>query len=400
MTYILMLFIGLVGGGLCVWLYIQGIRLKLKEQKRQQDKQVQRIQATLQGIKAKQLEFDQFAAKVVSYNELASENKILKRDLQNVDVNLRKLQLDTELQRQTQGTLDQRIKDLGSRYLKENVKWVGTSLTPNNFVACKQRLQKVIERCRAIDFSVPTDDESDLLASLKEDYEKIVRAAFEREEQIRIKAQIREERRLQTAIKSELEQLDREREAIKVALEKALAEAKDQHSEEVERLRARLAEAEAKSQRAISRAQITKAGYVYVITNIGSFGEDIFKVGMTRRDDPTIRVRELGSASVPFPFDVHMMISCDDAPKLENIIHRELHRLRINKANPRKEFFKTDIETIRQIVEKNHGEVEYVADPEALEYRQSLEMSAEDQEFIESVYDAIEDESETIVDEG
>jgi hypothetical protein len=87
-----------------------------------------------------------------------------------------------------------------------------------------------------------------------------------------------------------------------------------------------------------------------------------------------------------------MMISCNDAPALENALHRTLHKARINKANPRKEFFKTDLATIRVIVEQHHGEVQYVADAEALEYRQSLEMSPEDHEFVESVYGDLDED--------
>jgi hypothetical protein len=132
-----------------------------------------------------------------------------------------------------------------------------------------------------------------------------------------------------------------------------------------------------------------------VISNIGSFGEGIFKVGMTRRLEPTERVRELGDASVPFPFDVHMMISCGDAPTLENALHRKLVKQQVNKTNPRKEFFRTDIETIVQIVKENHGDVQYVADAEALQYRQSLTMPEEDQQFIEHVFEELENEDET-----
>jgi len=231
------------------------------------------------------------------------------------------------------------------------------------------------------------------------EYQKAVRAAFEREEQARIKAQIREEQLREKEIDRELKQLEREREAIKAALEKALADAKDQHSEEVERLKARLAEAEAKSQRAISQAQLTKSGHVYVISNIGSFGDGVFKVGMTRRLEPLDRVKELGDASVPFPFDVHAMISCNDAPTLENALHRKLHKTRLNKTNPRKEFFRTDLTTIFEVVKEHHGEVEYVFDVEALQYRQSLSMSDDDQEFIESVYDDLDEENDVTVEE-
>jgi hypothetical protein len=121
---------------------------------------------------------------------------------------------------------------------------------------------------------------------------------------------------------------------------------------------------------------------------------------MTRRLEPDTRIRELADASVPFPFDIHMMISADDAPSLENALHRALHKARINKMNPRKEFFKTDIETIFGIVKQNHGEVEYIADMTALEYRQSLEMGEDDEEFIERVYDRVLDDGEEDLDES
>jgi hypothetical protein len=94
-----------------------------------------------------------------------------------------------------------------------------------------------------------------------------------------------------------------------------------------------------------------------------------------------------------------MMISSDDAPTLENAIHRTLHRGRLNKINPRKEFFRTDLETVYRLVTEHHGEVEYVVDAEALDYRQSLEMSDEDGEFIESVYDRLADDGDLLDDE-
>jgi hypothetical protein len=238
-----------------------------------------------------------------------------------------------------------------------------------------------------------------LLAELRGEFENAVRLEFQREEQARIKAQIREEERLKREVERELKQLERERAAIQAALDQALAEARGQHSAEVERLQARLAEAEEKSRRTMSMAQQTKAGYVYVISNIGKFGEGIFKVGMTRRLDPMERVTELGSASVPFPFDVHMMIQCNDAPSLENALHRALHRSRVNKARPRKEFFKTDIEAICDVVRQHHGQIDYVAEPEALEYRQSLTMSQDDAAYVEKVYDAMDEDEKTVSEE-
>jgi multidrug efflux pump subunit AcrA (membrane-fusion protein) len=224
-----------------------------------------------------------------------------------------------------------------------------------------------------------------------------VRAAFEREEQARIKAQIREEQQREREIQRELERADKEQAVVREALARALAKAEDEHSAEVESLRARLAELEAKK-RAISQAQLTKAGHVYVISNIGSFGEGVFKIGMTRRLEPIDRVKELGDASVPFPFDVHMMISCDNAPTLETALHQRFLKQQINKTNPRKEFFKTDIEAIVQVVREHHGEVEFTADAEALQYHQSLTMSDEDQQFIDDVFDRLEDDPDDQID--
>jgi Meiotically Up-regulated Gene 113 (MUG113) protein len=403
MDYIIVALLGMAGGAFCVFMLTEGRRKALGEQKRAQEEQSQRIAASLQNLTAREERYDQvatqlkaaraeFDARAVPYKELQDENTILKRDLRNIIVQVRKVQLDTHAQRQSQETVQQKVQDIGSRYLKENVKWLGASLTPNNFSASNQRLKDVIDRCRGIGFEISAAEEESYLSDLKEEYKLIVRAAFEREEQARIKAQIREEQLREREIERELKQLEHEREAIKAALEKALAEAKDQHSEEVQRLQARLTEAEEKARRAISQAQLTKSGHVYVISNIGSFGEGIFKVGMTRRQDPNHRILELGSASVPFPFDVHMMISSNDAPALETALHRKLFKLRMNKTNPRKEFFKTDIASIYQVVKEHHGEIEYLADAEALQYRQSLTMTDEDQQFVESVYNSLEEE--------
>lgn len=116
-----------------------------------------------------------------------------------------------------------------------------------------------------------------------------------------------------------------------------------------------------------------RAGYVYIISNIGSFGENIFKIGMTRRLDPLDRVRELGDASVPFQFDIHALIFSEDAPSLENAIHKSLEDKKVNMKNSRKEFFNVTIEEIEKIVKDNFSKtVEFVYKPEAEQYNQSL----------------------------
>ena len=116
-----------------------------------------------------------------------------------------------------------------------------------------------------------------------------------------------------------------------------------------------------------------RAGYVYVISNIGAFGENVYKIGMTRRLDPMDRINELGDASVPFNFDVHALIFTDDAPKLEAALHTAFEHRKLNKINPRREFFRVSLEEIKQVVRNNFDKtVEWVDVAQAEQYRQSL----------------------------
>lgn len=118
-----------------------------------------------------------------------------------------------------------------------------------------------------------------------------------------------------------------------------------------------------------------KAGYVYIISNIGSFGENVYKIGMTRRLDPQERVDELGDASVPFKFDVHAMIFSDDAPALEAALHRAFEDKKVNMVNHRREFFNVTLDEIKEVIKKNFDKtVEFIDTPDAEQYRVSLKM--------------------------
>ena len=143
-------------------------------------------------------------------------------------------------------------------------------------------------------------------------------------------------------------------------------------NDEVNTLSEKLAEAHAKSERAKSMAQQTKAGHVYIISNIGSFGENIYKIGMTRRLDPYDRIDELSSASVPFFFDAHAVIYCDDAPALESELHKKFADKRVNLVNSRKEFFRVTLEEIKQEVKTKFPKAEFSTYPEAEEFRKTM----------------------------
>ena len=135
-------------------------------------------------------------------------------------------------------------------------------------------------------------------------------------------------------------------------------------------------------ERAISRAQITKSGHVYIISNIGSFGENIFKIGMTRRLEPLDRVKELGSASVPFPFDVHAIAYSDNAPELENKLHKQFETNRINLVNNRKEFFSISLDDIEGWSKNENIDLRLTKIAEARDYRESLAIRAKGKESI------------------
>ena len=203
--------------------------------------------------------------------------------------------------------------------------------------------------------------------------------AKEVEEQRRIREQMREEERArreyekaQREAEKEAAMLAKAMEKAKKLLEKASAEERAQYEAQIIDLSARLQEAEEKGQHALSMAQQTKRGNVYVISNIGSFGENVYKVGMTRRLNPLDRVRELGDASVPFAFDVHAIIESDDAPALEHQLHRELALMQMNKVNPRKEFFRASLSDIKALVERHGLKVTWTMAAEAAEYRETL----------------------------
>jgi len=205
----------------------------------------------------------------------------------------------------------------------------------------------------------------------------------QKEEQRRIREQMREEEKAQREIEKAKEEAFKEEQRYQKALEKAQSEVKDANekqkeklNKEIEELMLRIKEMEEKK-RTLSQAELTKTGHVYIISNIGSFGENIFKIGMTRRLEPMDRVKELGDASVPFPFDVHGMIRTSNAPKLETALHKVFDIKRLNLENNRKEFFNVTINEIEESLEELKESLDLQAEfkltmlAEAKQYRQS-----------------------------
>ena len=211
------------------------------------------------------------------------------------------------------------------------------------------------------------------------------------EQQKEIKAQMIEEEKVRRELEQEKKKIEKDQTQFTNEINKLMKylqktsndTEKQLYIDKVKELEEKLKELEKAKQTVLERGANAKAGFVYIISNIGSFGEDVYKIGMTRRLEPMDRVKELSSASVPFEFDVHAMIFSDDAPALENRLHQHFKNQSINKVNPRKEFFHVTLDEIEQVVKENfNSTVEFTRIPIAKEYRQSLLLSEQPQNIL------------------
>lgn len=212
-----------------------------------------------------------------------------------------------------------------------------------------------------------------------------VKKQEEKEEQQAIKEQMREEARVLKEIEEARKKVEKEEAHFKAALLAARTKIENASESERTALEAKIAELEAKIQEVEeiksdieNRERNTRAGYVYVISNIGSFGEHVYKIGMTRRLEPLDRIRELGSASVPFTFDIHAMIFSEDAPNLENKLHKRFADRRVNQVNFRKEFFKVNIDEVADVIKQEFDQtLEITKLAQAEEYNRTLQINSE-----------------------
>ena len=216
------------------------------------------------------------------------------------------------------------------------------------------------------------------LEALNIEYEYYVQRERAKEEQRAIREQMRQEAEERKRLEQEKKKVEAEENKYRQEIDRITAQMQQAHDAELDELRKRLEEMNAlvakveEKKEEIINLQNGKAGTVYIISNIGSFGDNMYKIGMTRRIEPQDRVNELGDASVPFPFDVHSFIFSEDAVALENALHHELNDRRVNKVNLRKEFFNVSIEELQQIVERIDPTAPFKVTALAEQYRQSI----------------------------
>ena len=256
----------------------------------------------------------------------------------------------------------------------------------NNFESCKKR---IIKSCDIISKLGKT-----MLISISPEYltlkldELILAFEYrqkkqEEKEHLRyLREQAREEAKLKKELEEARKKIKKEKEHYENALSAMDSQIANADPSEVEALLNKrseiieqLNEINKSEQDLDYREANQRAGYVYVISNIGSFGEDVYKIGMTRRLDPMERINELSVASVPFNFDVHAMIFSDDAPALEAALHRAFANRKLNMVNQRKEFFNVSLNEIKSVVKSHFDKtVEFIDYPDAEQYRTSLKM--------------------------
>ena len=283
----------------------------------------------------------------------------------------------------------------GERMLKDYVKLILRSFNNecdvsignvkfSNIEAAEKKITKAFETLNKlgvrINISITPEYLKLKIEELHIAYEYQVVKQKEKEEQKRLREQMREEAKRLKEIEEMKQKIEKEEKHFTKALElinrqlitvKTDAERKLLEQEKVS-IEGKLVEVEKNKQDVLNREQNTRAGYVYIISNVGSFGENIYKIGVTRRLDPTERVDELGDASVPFDFDIHAIIFSDDAPALEYALHKTFEKRRLNLINSRREFFRVSLDEIEQVVKKNFSKpFELVRIADAAEYRQS-----------------------------
>lgn len=210
----------------------------------------------------------------------------------------------------------------------------------------------------------------------------------EREQQKAIKEQMIEEEKVRREIERQKAKLEKDQTQCSNEINRLIKYMqktqddveKQLYIDKIKELNDKLKQLEADKATVLEREANTRAGYVYIISNLGSFGQDVYKIGMTRRLEPMDRIKELGSASVPFEFDVHAMIFSDDAPALETALHQTFEKQSVNRVNLRKEFFKVSLDDIEKVVKENfNNTVKFTRIPIAKEYNETLEILKQEQ---------------------
>lgn len=280
---------------------------------------------------------------------------------------------------------------ISKKFYEVSTKLILENLTVRNKEASIRKLQGVVDFLKKNMVQVENID----FPAIEKRYQELLKEEEAEIEQARLREQMRDEAKAERERTREMARLEKEKREIEKKLaEQRLKRFSAEQAAIIKRLQEELASNAEKVGRIKSMAELTRFGRIYVVSNVGSFGEKVFKVGMTRRLAAEERVDELGDASVPFPFDIHMMIQTHDAPALERALHEKLGKHRLNLVNPRKEFFAVDLEFISKIIEEHKKEInleveKFIPHPVAHQFRESIKLRNEIEQGGEQVFETI-----------
>ncbi|APQ71806.1 DUF4041 domain-containing protein [Clostridium botulinum] len=346
------------------------------------------------GVFKKQYDFEISEEYSVKLKEIQKKQADYIKNGNAIIINLSEFIETLELNKSTRNKFVNSISKLVLRAFNNECDAALSKINSNNITNIRNRIESSFNQINKLSSLFAVSIHSDYLKLKIEElqlaFEYEVKKQEEKEEQKALKEHMREEAKVLKEIEIAKKKIEKEETHFTNALadvKNKLKNANDTEKEnllkKLEELENKIKEIEENKKDILNREQNTRAGYVYIISNIGSFGENVYKIGMTRRLNPIERISELSSASVPFSFDVHAMIFSEDAPTLENSLHKIFEKYSVNKINLRKEFFRLPLDKIEHEVKKNHNAVvKFTKLAKAEEYRQTLKL--EQSEEVES----------------
>ncbi|MDD7384064.1 MAG: DUF4041 domain-containing protein [Actinomycetaceae bacterium] len=358
---------------------------KLTERKTKLEKQVESLSTTLQGLQAEEIDTD---FSVYDLDEIANTALTLQLESQKINAKIKDaLKAGKAEQHRTEAlvgaepeskkslrSIEKNISKLAMQAFNTEAKTLLEKVTPTNYAATVDRLGKqaksVEKLAEIIELRIKDSYIRMWAEAMKVEVELQKARSVQKELERENKAALREAAKVERELEAERAKLEKEKQHY-LNVVTSLEAAGD--TAQVEELRSKIADVDKAIADVDYRHANQRAGYVYVISNIGSFGERMVKIGMTRRLKPEDRIRELSDASVPFNFDIHALFFSEDAVKLETDLHHIFADRRVNLVNARREFFAVSPAEVKEELMKINGSlIEFVDTPDAEQYRESL----------------------------
>lgn len=373
--------------------------IELEAKKEKLEKTVDKLSASIEAMKKEAIFFEDaityqdFGLYTPRYNFVSSD--LYKTALDRIRANQKEMiKSDTAIFGSKTWTVDgskskgnKMIKDMKKLFLRafnSDCEDVITRVKYNNYEMSLKKIRQSAESIQKLGIMMSLYIAPNYINSKIEEltlaFEYQQKKQEEKDAQKAARAEMREAAKLQKEIEAQRKKIEKEQTHYQTAYEKLLKqlESSPDDADLIQKkaeLETQLQDIDKAMKDIDYREANQRAGYVYIISNIGAFGENVYKIGMTRRLDPQDRIDELGDASVPFNFDVHAMIFSDDAPALETALHKAFEDRKLNMVNTRREFFNVTLDEIKEVVKKNFDKtVEFIDVPDAEQYRISQKM--------------------------